>query len=90
MANSTTPITRTLNKEFKGRLPKGLRIQAGAEGSFLSIRIEDPDGLVSVKLARDINISADREFKVAIPEATRVPTMGPGYHMDGVVMNWSV
>lgn len=84
MANFTTPITRALNKQFAGRCP---RIQAGAYGSFLSIRIEDPDGVVSCKLAAEIVHAAhDLWFQAGMPQQD-MPR--PAYHMGGVVANWS-
>lgn len=86
MATSTTPITRALNKQFKGILPEGLRIQAGAAGSFLSIRIEDPQGLLTVALAQKVVEEAHRMFWDANMISER--DMGMGYWEGGVVINW--
>lgn len=88
MANATTPITRYLNKQFKDRMPAGLRIQAGIAGTFLSIRIEDPEGQLSVKMAQTIVNAAGVLFKEAGLTDDIRPVQGFSYHMEGIVANW--
>lgn len=90
MAKATTPITRALNKQFKTALPEGLRIQANIFGSFASIRVEDPQGVLSVKMAREISIAAGHLFVEAGMVEDIRPVSGITFHMDGVVMNWNV
>lgn len=80
-----TPVTRTLNKEFKGRCPRITTIFAG---SFVSIRANDPEGLVSCKTWDEVV----RRAAVLLTELGAVPStipVGMGYHMDGVTASWS-
>lgn len=85
-----TAVTRALNKEYKGKLPEGLRCKVAAYGSFLSVRIEDPDGLLSVKLAREIMQRAGGLLQDACKLPVCTPMQPPTYHMDGVVCNWNL
>lgn len=88
MANPTTPITRALNKTFKPSMPEGLRIQASVVGSFLSVRIDDPEGKVSVALADRIAREAGKLFREVDGTDDVQPMQGVNYHMGGVVINW--
>lgn len=89
MSNFTTPITRAANKQFKALLPEGLRIQVGAVGSFVSWRVEDPDGKLSVKLAGHIHeFVYDQLYAAGAVEAFRNKLGAPAYHMLGVVGTW--
>lgn len=91
MANATTPITRALNKEFKGQIPEGLRCQITPVGSFISVRVDDPDGKLSVKLFSAITVSAARLLKEADLIADTSPMRGSQcYHMDGCVTTWEL
>lgn len=86
MANWTTPITRKLNQTFKGQCP---RIQAAVYGSFLSIRMDDPEGTVSLKLAQEIAIAAGKLF-VEAGACKKSTPISLAYHFGGVVANWSI
>lgn len=87
MANFTTPITRTLNKEFKGRLG-GLRIQASAPGSFLAVRVDDLEGVVTLKLFSDIVRRASTLWVEAGLDHTLSVNPTVSYFADGCVANW--
>ena len=86
MADATTPITRTLNKVFKGSCPK---IKVSFAGSFLAVRIDDPDGVVSVKIAAEVMRAAGSMMVDAGLVSQEVP-ISFSYHMDGVVSNWAL
>jgi len=81
MADATIPVTRTLNKEFKGRCP---RIQVSFAGSFMAVRIDDPSGVVTVKMAQEVMRRAGELMKDADLVTTTTPDSF-SYHMDGVV-----
>ncbi len=85
MPNMTTPITIALNKHFKGRCP---RIQCVSIGSFISIRIEDKEGEVTVKMFTAV-VQVARDLLI---DAKLVPvhaSVGQGsYYMDGCVHTW--
>jgi hypothetical protein len=84
MANVTTPITRELNKAYKGRCP---RIQVSLIGSFVALRIDDPEGQVSMKLSQEVaKVAADLMMEAEIIEAANPISFG--YWMSGVVINW--
>lgn len=83
----TTQMTRTLNKEFKDLLPLGLRVQAGTAGSFLSVRIEDPDGLISIKLLDQI---AQRANIIWGDMGVKTDWPVLSYHMGGSLINWGI
>lgn len=78
-------FTREINKLIasQGIAHKG---QFGAAGSFLSFRIEDPDGVVTAKeLTKIATICEDVIRQKGVRHAGRV---GCGYHMDGCVISW--
>ncbi|CAB4142609.1 hypothetical protein UFOVP1414_43 [uncultured Caudovirales phage] len=84
MADATTPITRNLNRIFKGFCPK---IKVSFVGSFMAVRIDDPEGVVSVKMATNVMRTAGS----LLVEAGLVSQGTPNtlsYHMEGVVSNW--
>ena len=84
MADATTPITRNLNRIFKGFCPK---IKVSFVGSFIAVRIDDPEGVVSVKMATNVMRNAGS----LLVEAGLVSQGAPNtlsYHMEGVVSNW--
>lgn len=85
MANVLTPITRALNQEFSGR---GFRCQVSIVGSFVAVRIEDPDHKVTLWDAECVRAAAADLFaKAGI--ITDYKCYGFGHVMHGVVMNWS-
>jgi hypothetical protein len=90
MANATTPITRALNKQFKAALPAGCRIQAGIYGSFASVRISDPGGLLTMRIAHEVMKVAGHLFVEAKIAKYIRPMEGVNWHMDGVVSNWEL
>lgn len=88
MTNTFSNLTRTLNREFKAVMPVGLKVKASGFGSFLSIRIDDPAGAMTVRLAGEIVRRAGELFRAEGLTPNEQPTNGCGYHMGGVVANW--
>lgn len=86
MAKITTPVKIKLNREFKGRVST---INVDTAGSFMAVRIEDPEGIVSVKVATEVARRAGEllaEHNLIDSKDQRHISFG--YHFDGVVINW--
>ena len=85
--NILRDLSRSLRKEF----PACARpIKVSVVGSFLAVRIDDPEGAISVKLADAIMISAGKRFVDLKLAKSISPLQGVRYHFDGVVANWEL
>jgi hypothetical protein len=85
--NPFTEMNREINKYFG--LSGAGRIKLSAAGSFLSMRLDDPEGLVSVKMAAAYAQMAGTFFMARGWVKHPRPMQGINYHAAGVVANWS-
>ena len=85
MANFTTKYTRTINQEFKGRC---LRAQVSAVGSFMAVRVEDPEGIVPLKTFQELAFRVGQMLQDDGIVANFHPN-SIGYTYNGCVANWT-
>ncbi len=83
-------VTREVNRQFKPQLPEGLRAKVACYGSFLSLRIDDPKGLMTVALAMEMARQTGYILHSAGFSTEIGPMQGVNYHMGGVVANWQI
>lgn len=85
-SKTKSALTRNANKIAAG-LGITLKGKVDFIGSFASYRIDDPEGIVTMKQASALRQPVAQlisEAGFAIDTATGQP----GYHMDGVVFTW--
>ncbi len=85
MASAFTPFNRELNKKYKHL---GYKIKIGPVGSFLYLRIEDPEGVVSVKVAQEITKEVGVIMADKFRAESRAPLNGITYYDNGILANW--
>lgn len=85
MKNPLVPVAREIRK-LHPEMPKGFVLTHA--GSFLSMRIEDPEGLVTVKAATTAVEFVGRHAHKMGLVAQIVPLQGFAYHFGGVVATW--
>lgn len=83
--NPLPPVTQTLNKEFRQEL--GVRVHVSFTGSFVSVRAEDPDGVVTMRSWRRLTTRCAELLNELGVISDRAP-IGSSYHMDGCVSTW--
>ena len=59
-------------------------------GSFLAMRIDDPRGVIPVKLATEIAVAIGQIFQKENFVESWNPMNGVGYYMEGVIANWPI
>jgi hypothetical protein len=83
MPNFTAPFTRALNKQFR------VRCKVTVVGSFIGVRIEDPDHTVTVYDAQLVAKYAYEMLLAAHAIDANQPASGLSgttYHMGGIVL----
>lgn len=87
--NPLAQAQKLLNKTFASELPQGYKIRLCYIGSFVSLRVNDLDGRLTLCLFQSIVNAAYAHLRELGQPLIEIPG-NLGYHMGGCVKTWGI